>query len=79
MGAFPIPDLWADNQPWLDAWHWLHRRAPQGMNGAGYVAETEVHAYAQRVGIDVHELVVAVDRCDEVYFRYQESIKPKGK
>ena len=77
--AYPIPDLWADNQGWADAWRWLHRRRPQGFNGGLYIPEPEVLAYASRKGIDGDELMQAVDAVDQAYFAFVAESKPKGR
>lgn len=77
-GAYPIAELSEDNQNWAAAWWWLHKRRPSGLNGDRYIAETEISAYAARVGIDADELAIAMDRVDRAYFDWQAD-QPKRK
>lgn len=74
--AYPIPELWADNEIWATAWRWLHRRRPQGFD-LGWITEESVAAYAARQGLDAQELALAMDRVDEAFFHWREKQQKK--
>lgn len=77
-GAYPVPELWPDNQIWADAWHWLHARRPEGLSGLRRITDEAVVIYARRVGIDAGELALAMDAVDTVYQEWLDK-QPKGK